>query len=1438
METMTENGSGGFNWQKRCMTLESQLFRFRLQASKIRELLAEKMQELEQRVIEADQRAENAEKQVQAMREKLKVANVQTSESENSLFRRYQEVTNTLQEKDDMIQRLEQQLDKQNQLRAQEAKVIEEKAARIKEWVTFKLRELEFENHHLKVTTRKQAEQIQALHTKIQDLQGKRPGADLTEISESPPVPPTPQALPTFEKPDQVTKFPTEDRKELLQQSSTVTAEEGRLGDAEDQRGCSPIQASAKTDTCSLEPAGSSHDGQSGVTVDSGSELEGVRAEQAVPPLRVTKETVVLKTSSDKSTSASSTSTQLASDQDVSSDELSSKFRSQRLDSSSSSSETNALSPGIPPTTPVKLPSPRSPRPAPQTFTAKESSIGTSMTLPKVRTPLAPRDSIQLAKKHYSQPQPGAERFNHIVCIDICSFKPIAFPRQPIQVQETDIDDVPEQMETEECDGSPTQELSLPSPSVSKEALDSESAKRVSINKPPPPPLHRFPSWEGRIYALAKSGMRMSDVTFGSSSPKRLSNLPASITSGPFTHLIYKNVTVPVYTTLKGKATQISSIPFPDESSGSDDDSSSQASFRTSTVGSESRKNSGPGSPRAVKRGVSMSSISSESDYAIPPDACSVDSDYSEPEHKLLRTCSIYSTESGCNEPLEKSGYLLKMGGQVKTWKRRWFVLRNGEILYYKSPSDVIRKPQGQIELNSSCRIIRGEGAQTFQLVTEKRTYYLTADSPNILEEWIRVLQSILKVQLASPVITQIESKPSVRGWLTKVRHGYSKLVWCSLVGKVFYYFRNQDDKFPLGHLKVREAKVGEVDRSCDSDEDYEAGGRGFLSSHFTLVIHPKDQSPTYLLIGTKQEKDTWLYHLTVAAGSSRSKVGTEYEQLIGKLLDVDGEQNSPIWKHPVLCCSKDGIPNALTTLPSEALQTEALKLFKSCQLFINVLVEAPSIDYHVSLAQNALQVCLTHTELQNEIYCQFIKQTSHRQPHNFSLIQCWQLLALCVALFLPQHHFLWYLKLHLQRHADPRTEIGKYSIYCQRSVERALRNGDREAKPSRMEIMSILLRNPYHHSLPFSIPVHFMNGTYQVVGFDGSTTVEEFLNTLNQEIGMRKPLHSGFALFTDDPSGKDLEHCLQGNVKICDVISKWEQALKELHPGKYESNRIVRLTYKSRMYFRAQAKGETERERLLLTYQVNDEVLNGRFPVNKDLALEVTALMAQVEYGDLARPNPSSPGGSSQSKMQQFLQQVLEKFYPKHYRQGCTPEQIRQLADRLATKWMLLRGCSGSDCVRIYLTVTRKWPLFGAKLFTAKPIAPSPLDEKPVWLAVNEDGITILECSTMHLVINYSYLSVMTFGGCRDDFMIVVSKAKDGNPTKTTIEKLVFAMAKPKILELTLILASYINYSSCHSLPISPNPPPATFSGKKLWEIDSKHFPTMTRTTQGPTLL
>ncbi|XP_061651340.1 pleckstrin homology domain-containing family H member 1 isoform X2 [Phyllopteryx taeniolatus] len=1406
MADVLESGGGGgvaasgVDWQKRCVALEMQLLRFRLQAGKIRELLAEKMQELEQRVIEADRRAESAEKQIHAMEEKLKSANVQSSESESLLYRKYQDLTVLVQEKDATIERLEIQLEKQVLVRAHEAKIIEEKAAKIKDWVTVKLREMEQENHQLKQANLKQTEQIVLLQDKLQALlekpapcppgsPGKSPRADAHLVPKSPRFPPScPNTPPS----------PDDSRR------PAVACGTAKNSPTDLQRSPEPTRKGI----CQ------------GGHLTHNPHLQGQSREDLGPEPPDCSE-----------------------GRDNSSDELNSKFRLQCLHSSSSSSSSSsayemAQGPPSAPKSPLRLapkspllprsPTTNSPFPDPVQTSAPQS--GASMTLPKIRSPLTPRDSIQLVKKHFSQPQPSLDRLHHLVSIDImtpsstCStLTASTLPFSP-PVEETDIDDtLPDSMDgvvEGSGSGEPAQQDEVPFADVAEELerLDPDSLK------PPTPPLHRFPSWESRIYAVAKAGMRVSEASPGTRCPGQGSVLPQCPAASPFAQLMYKNISVPVYTTLKGKATQISAAPLRDnDDSGSEDDSGSLASLRTSAL-SPDKRGGVPGSPRAVKRGVSMSSVSSESDYAIPPDACSLDGDYSEPEHKVQRTSS-YSCESIGPETLEKCGYLLKMSSHVKAWKRRWFILRNGEILYYKSPSDVIRKPQGQVELNSSCRIVRAEGAQTVQLITEKKTFYLAADSPNILEEWIRVLQNFLKVQASGPVSVQLtRAKPTVTGWLTKVKHGHSKLVWCCLVGKVFYYYRNPEDKLPLGQLQLRSASVQEVDRSCDSDEDYEAGVRGgFLSSHCTLAVKPGDQSPSYLLVRTKQEKDAWLYHLCVAAGGGANlKVGTECEQLIGKLLDADGDAECSLWQSDALSFSKEGLRSPLTTLPSDALQTEALKLFKSCQLFINVLVESPSVDYHTSLAQNALQVCLSHPELHNEMYCQLIKQTNRRTPHNYSATQCWQLLSLCVALFLPQQHFLWYLRQHLHRNADPSSDVGKYAVYCQRSMDRTLHNGEREAKPSRMEIVSILLRNPYHHSLPFSIPVHFMNNTYQVVGFDGSATVEEFLNTLNQRIGMRSPQLSGFALFTDDPSGKDLEHCLLPTAKICDVISKWEQALKELHPGKNEGTRIVRLTYKKRLCFRSQVKGETERERLLLAHQVNDNVQQGHFPVNKELALEVAALMAQVEHGDLER---TASAISPQPKSQLMLLQALERFYPKRYKHDCGAEQLRELCERLASKWSTLRSCSAAECVRIYLTVARRWPLFGAKLFSVKAVPPAPYEQGPAWLAVNEDGLYVLDYA-MHTLASYPYQSAVTFGGCCDDFMLVTSQQKEPGGGKTSVEKLLFAMAKPKILELTLLMASYMNHWTPPSSP------------KTHWDTDARHFPTMNYTTEVPTLL
>ncbi|XP_047378556.1 pleckstrin homology domain-containing family H member 2 isoform X2 [Sciurus carolinensis] len=1457
---------GPIDWKERCVALESQLMKFRVQASKIRELLADKMQQLERQVIDAERQAEKAFQQVQVMEQKLKAANIQTSESETRLYKKCQDLESLLQEKDDVIQNLELQLEEQ----------------------------LELENQNLRLINQNQTEEIKALQSKLQEVQGKKSsivstpklsegqrlssltfGCFLSRAKSPPHVVKSEEMSKISSKEPESTEGKNIEEMEILEKSADNQVQENERGPrtlhqiprvSEQTR--KPRVSFAMDDDISQNSGAPASDWSSEEEDESKgrsksrctSRLSSHTSEEGVPCGRMGSEAYL--TASDDSSSVfeeetfgvkrpehnklyswqqeaqwkahnnllgKGNSESSKKEQDSSSDELNKKFQSQRLDYSSSSSETTTPSPIL---TPALMPKHSNSLPGKGTQLVSSAQVPP----PNLRIPNVFSISVALTKRHLSQPQLSSDRMfgtnrNAISMI------------RPLRPQETDLDLVdgesPETLENMDtsCEDGLFCCDSLESPH-SDEQETCDSAKKSACGKPPTPPLHRFPSWESRIYAVAKSGIRMSEAFNMENVNKNSATMLSYSTSGLYTSLIYKNMTTPVYTTLKGKATQISSNPFLDDSSGSEDEDSSRSSSQTSE--SDMRNRSGPGSPRAMKRGVSVSSVTSESDYAIPPDAYPTDTECLQPEQKLPKTCSS-SSDNGKSEPLEKSGYLLKMSGKVKTWKRRWFVLKGGELLYYKSPSDVIRKPQGHIELSASCNILRGDNKQTVQLTTEKHTYYLTADSPNILEEWIKVLQNVLRIQAANPLFLQPEGKPTMKGLLTKVKHGYSKRVWCTLVGKTLYYFRSQEDKFPLGQIKLWEAKVEEVDRSCDSDEDYEASGRSLMSTHYTIVIHPKDQGPTYLLIGSKHEKDTWLYHLTVAAGSNNVNVGSEFEQLVCKLLSIEGESSSQIWRHPTLCHSKEGILSPLTTLPSEALQTEAIKLFKTCQLFINAAVDSPAIDYHISLAQSALQICLTHPELQNEICCQLIKQTRRRQPQNQpGPLQGWQLLALCVGLFLPHHPFLWLLGLHLKRNADSRTEFGKYAIYCQRCVERTQQNGDREARPSRMEILSTLLRNPYHHSLPFSIPVHFMNGIYQVVGFDASTTVEEFLNTLNQDTGMRKPAQSGFALFTDDPSGRDLEHCLQGNIKICDIISKWEQASKEQQPGKCEGTRTVRLTYKNRLYFSVQTRGETDREKLLLMYQTNDQIINGLFPVSKDLALEMAALLAQVEIGDFERPF-STPAGqvTNQCKANQTLKQVIEKFYPKGYRDGCSEEQLRQLYQRLSTRWMALRGHNAADCVRIYLTVARQWPFFGAKLFLAKPTTPSSLGNAFMWLAVHENGLSILEYNSMRLIVSYVYKSLMTFGGFQDDFMVVINNthSKD-KPT----EKLLFAMAKPKILEITLLIASYINNFHQQKAAFHHLSAPALLSartqGPQARAMGSQLLLSSSRPTKGPTLL
>ena len=103
-------------------------------------------------------------------------------------------------------------------------------------------------------------------------------------------------------------------------------------------------------------------------------------------------------------------------------------------------------------------------------------------------------------------------------------------------------------------------------------------------------------------------------------------------------------------------------------------------------------------------RTVPDTSVSSDisADYAIPPDASDIGAGggsgagAGDSSFRVSSSCALGAFDSprkticsgggGTGEKtLEKAGYLTKLGGKIKSWKKRYFVLKNGTLSYWKS---------------------------------------------------------------------------------------------------------------------------------------------------------------------------------------------------------------------------------------------------------------------------------------------------------------------------------------------------------------------------------------------------------------------------------------------------------------------------------------------------------------------------------------------------------------------------------------------------------------------------------------------------------------------------------------------------------------------------------------------------------------------------------
>jgi len=122
--------------------------------------------------------------------------------------------------------------------------------------------------------------------------------------------------------------------------------------------------------------------------------------------------------------------------------------------------------------------------------------------------------------------------------------------------------------------------------------------------------------------------------------------------------------------------------------------------------------------------------------------------------------------------PADKEGFLTKQGGSIKTWKRRWFVLKGKKVVYFKTRNDL--EATGVIELEPDS-FVRDEKDKKkrfmFSVGTSRRVFFICADNEKDMLSWIdSIKRNIDGTGPANPV-QSTRSESAIQGITPSVHH-------------------------------------------------------------------------------------------------------------------------------------------------------------------------------------------------------------------------------------------------------------------------------------------------------------------------------------------------------------------------------------------------------------------------------------------------------------------------------------------------------------------------------------------------------------------------------------------------------------------------------------------------------------------------------------------
>ncbi|XP_054198137.1 unconventional myosin-VIIb isoform X2 [Homo sapiens] len=391
-----------------------------------------------------------------------------------------------------------------------------------------------------------------------------------------------------------------------------------------------------------------------------------------------------------------------------------------------------------------------------------------------------------------------------------------------------------------------------------------------------------------------------------------------------------------------------------------------------------------------------------------------------------------------------------------------------------------------------------------------------------------------------------------------------------------------------------------------------------------------------------------------------------------------------------------------------------------ACQIFVAILRymgDYPSRQAWptLELTDQIFTLALQHPALQDEVYCQILKQLTHNSNRH-SEERGWQLLWLCTGLFPPSKGLL----PHAQKFID--TRRGKLlAPDCSRRIQKVLRTGPRKQPPHQVEVEAA-----EQNVSRICHKIYFPNDTSEMLEVVANTRVRDVCDSIATRLQLAS--WEGCSLFIKISdkviSQKEGDFFFDSLREVSDWVKK-NKPQKEGAP--------VTLPYQvyfmRKLWLNISPGKDVNADTILHYHQELPKYLRGFHKCSREDAIHLAGLIYKAQFNNDRSQLASVP-------------KILRELVPENLTRLMSSEEWKK---SILLAYDKHKDKTVEEAKVAFLKWICRWPTFGSAFFEVKQTS-EPSYPDVILIAINRHGVLLIHPKTKDLLTTYPFTKISSW--------------------------------------------------------------------------------------------